>query len=86
MADFWERIWHHLEASAGMLVQFAVLPIAKVLVLCGLGLILTTSCVNILPAPSRRLLSKVNFQYLASYDVLQFVFISLSMLYQSEII
>ena len=43
------------------LLKFAVLPIAKVLVMCALGLLLASSSVNILPAPSRRQLSKVPF-------------------------
>ena len=43
------------------LLKFAVLPIAKVLVMCALGLLLASSTVNILPTPSRRQLSKVSF-------------------------
>ncbi|KAG0611653.1 hypothetical protein M758_7G155600 [Ceratodon purpureus] len=43
------------------LLKFAVLPIAKVLVMCALGLLLASSSVNILPAPSRRQLSKLVF-------------------------
>jgi hypothetical protein len=49
----------HLEISVGNLLEFAVLPIAKVLVLCGFGLAMASPYINILPAQSRRLLSKV---------------------------
>jgi hypothetical protein len=49
----------HLEISFGNLLEFAVLPIAKVLVLCGFGLVMASPYINILPAHSRRLLSKV---------------------------
>jgi hypothetical protein len=45
--------------SATSLLQFALLPIAKVLVLCGFGLSMATPYINILTAPSRRVLSKV---------------------------
>jgi hypothetical protein len=48
-----------LGESLFTLLKFAVLPIAKVLVMCALGLLLASSSVNILPAPSRRQLSKV---------------------------
>jgi hypothetical protein len=54
------RMWLHLEVSAGTLLQFAVLPILKILVLCAFGLGLASSHINILPAASRKLLSKVN--------------------------
>jgi hypothetical protein len=47
----------HLDSSASALVQFGLLPIAKVLVLSGFGLAMANP--YILPAPSRRLLSKV---------------------------
>jgi hypothetical protein len=49
----------HLESSATALVEFGLLPIAKVLVLSGFGLAMANPYINILPAPSRRLLSKV---------------------------
>ncbi|CAM6049362.1 unnamed protein product [Sphagnum compactum] len=51
----------HLEISVGNLLEFAVLPIAKVLVLCGFGLAMASPYINILPALSRRLLSKLVF-------------------------
>ncbi|KAH9563963.1 hypothetical protein CY35_05G151500 [Sphagnum magellanicum] len=51
----------HLEISVGNLLEFAVLPIAKVLVLCGFGLAMASPYINILPAQSRRLLSKLVF-------------------------
>jgi hypothetical protein len=51
----------HLEISVGNLLEFAVLPIAKVLVLCGFGLAMASRYINILPAHSRRLLSKLVF-------------------------
>ncbi len=41
------------------LLKYAVLPIAKVLVMCALGLLLASRSVDILPAASRRTLSKV---------------------------
>lgn len=41
------------------LLKYAVLPIAKVLVMCALGLLLASRSVNILPAPSRKQLSRV---------------------------
>ncbi|CAM6008362.1 unnamed protein product [Sphagnum balticum] len=47
--------------SATSLLQFALLPIAKVLVLCGFGLAMATPYINILTAPSRRVLSKLVF-------------------------
>lgn len=47
--------------SVFTLLKFAVLPIAKVLVMCALGLLLPTRTVNILPANSRKQLSKVRF-------------------------
>jgi predicted permease len=47
--------------SATSLLQFALLPIAKVLVLCGFGLSMATPYINILTAPSRRVLSKLVF-------------------------
>jgi hypothetical protein len=49
----------HLESSATALVEFGLLPIAEVLVLSGFGLAMANPHINILPAPSRRLLSKV---------------------------
>ncbi|CAM6045682.1 unnamed protein product [Sphagnum compactum] len=49
----------HLSPSA--LLEFAVSPIAKVLVLCGFGAAMASPYINILPAPSRRLLSKLVF-------------------------
>ncbi len=49
----------HLESSPTALVEFGLLPIAKVLVLSGFGLAMANPYINILPAPSRRLLSKV---------------------------
>lgn len=45
--------------SIFVLLKFAVLPIAKVLVMCALGLLLASSYIGILPAPSRQQLSKV---------------------------
>ncbi len=48
-----------LEPSATALVEFGLLPIAKLLVLSGFGLAMANPYINILPAPSRRLLSKV---------------------------
>ncbi|CAM6044527.1 unnamed protein product [Sphagnum compactum] len=51
----------HLESSATALVEFGLLPIAKVLVLSGFGLAMANPYINILPAPSRRLLSKLVF-------------------------
>jgi hypothetical protein len=48
-----------LKESVATLLKFAVLPIGKVLVMCALGLLLATKTVNILPATSRRQLSKV---------------------------
>ncbi|CAK9877286.1 unnamed protein product [Sphagnum jensenii] len=51
----------HLEISVGNLLEFAVLPIAKMLVLCGFGLAMASRYINILPAHSRRLLSKLVF-------------------------
>jgi hypothetical protein len=48
-----------LQQSVGTLLKFAVIPIAKVLVMCGLGLLLASSYINILPAPARKQLSKV---------------------------
>lgn len=48
-----------LKESVATLLKFAVLPIGKVLVMCALGLLLATKSVNILPATSRRQLSKV---------------------------
>ncbi|KAH9576199.1 hypothetical protein CY35_01G149800 [Sphagnum magellanicum] len=50
-----------LESSATALVEFGLLPIAKVLVLSGFGLAMANPYINILPAPSRRLLSKLVF-------------------------
>lgn len=50
-----------LKESITTLLKFAVLPIGKVLVMCALGLLLATKSVNILPATSRRQLSKVCF-------------------------
>ncbi|KAG0573074.1 hypothetical protein KC19_VG146600 [Ceratodon purpureus] len=47
--------------SVFTLLKFAVLPIAKVLVMCALGLLLPTRTVNILPANSRKQLSKLVF-------------------------
>ncbi|KAH8971944.1 hypothetical protein BDL97_02G169400 [Sphagnum fallax] len=47
--------------SATSLLQFALLPIAKVLVLCGFGLAMATPYINILTAPSRCVLSKLVF-------------------------
>ena len=55
-----EMIWHHSEESAGTLLQFAVIPVLKILVLCAFGLGLASSHINILPAASRKLLSKVS--------------------------
>lgn len=43
------------------LLKYAVLPIAKVLVMCALGLLLASRSVNILPAPSRKQLSRLVF-------------------------
>lgn len=45
------------------LLKYAVLPIGKVLVMCALGLLLASRPVNILPALSRRQLSKVRFRH-----------------------
>ncbi|CAM6032992.1 unnamed protein product [Sphagnum compactum] len=50
-----------LQQSVGTLLKFAVIPIAKVLVMCGLGLLLASSYINILPAPARKQLSKLVF-------------------------
>jgi len=50
-----------LKESVTTLLKFAVLPIGKVLVMCALGLLLATKTVNILPATSRRQLSKLVF-------------------------
>ncbi|KAG0560135.1 hypothetical protein KC19_10G156700 [Ceratodon purpureus] len=47
--------------SVFTLLKFAVLPIAKVLVMCALGLLLASRTVNILPANSRKQLSKLVF-------------------------
>lgn len=60
MADMIERMWLHLEESAATLLQFAVLPVLKILVLCSFGLALASRKINILPAASRKLLSKVS--------------------------
>jgi hypothetical protein len=49
-------------ASVFTLLKFAVLPIAKVLVMCALGLLLASRSVNILPATSRKQLSKVRYR------------------------
>lgn len=61
MADMIERMWLHLEESAATLLQFAVLPVLKILVLCSFGLALASRKINILPAASRKLLSKLVF-------------------------
>ncbi|XP_024515185.1 protein PIN-LIKES 6 isoform X2 [Selaginella moellendorffii] len=48
--------------SLTRLLQFSVLPIAKVLVMCALGLLMASSYINILNATSRKQLSKLVFQ------------------------
>lgn len=63
VASMFERLLHHLEESATTLLQFAVLPVLKILVLCSFGLGLASPRINILPAASRKILSKVNFRY-----------------------
>eukprot|EP00897_Mesotaenium_endlicherianum_P001909 jgi/Mesen1/1746/ME001390S00745 len=45
--------------SITQILQFAVLPVAKVLLMCGLGLLLATTFVNILTVENRKILSKV---------------------------
>jgi hypothetical protein len=45
--------------SAGTLLQFALLPIGKVFVMCSLGLLMATSYVGILTASARKELTKV---------------------------
>jgi hypothetical protein len=54
-----EVVLQQLHLSPSALLEFAVSPIAKVLVLCGFGAAMASPYINILPAPSRRLLSKV---------------------------
>jgi predicted permease len=61
MAGMIERMWLHLEESATTLLQFAVIPILKILVLCSFGYALASNKINILPAASRKLLSKLVF-------------------------
>ncbi|KAG0566890.1 hypothetical protein KC19_7G095600 [Ceratodon purpureus] len=56
-----ESMWLHLEESAATLLQFAVLPVLKILVLCAFGLGLASSHINILSAPARQILSKLVF-------------------------
>lgn len=65
MAGMIERMWLHLEESATTLLQFAVIPILKILVLCSFGYALASNKINILPEKSRKLLSKVQ-----SYPIL----------------
>jgi len=60
VVSMFERMLHHLDVSAGTLLQFAVLPVLKILILCSFGLGLASQRINILPAASRKLLSKVN--------------------------
>ncbi|KAJ7560645.1 hypothetical protein O6H91_04G138700 [Diphasiastrum complanatum] len=47
--------------SLARLLQFSVLPIAKVLVMCSLGLLMATSWINILSPSVRKQLSKLVF-------------------------
>jgi predicted permease len=56
-----EVVLQQLHLSPSALLEFAVSPIAKVLVLCGFGAAMASPYINILPAPSRRLLSKLVF-------------------------
>lgn len=48
-----------LSESAATLLSFALLPIAKVFVMCALGLLMATSYIGILNAPARKQLTKV---------------------------
>lgn len=48
-----------LSESAGAVLQFALLPIAKVFVMCALGLLMATPYIGILTAPARKQLTKV---------------------------
>lgn len=54
-------VFFHLDASVTTLLQFSVLPILKILVLCSFGLVLASRRINVIPAASRKLLSKVKF-------------------------
>lgn len=54
------RVYQQFEESATTLLQFAVVPVLKILILCAFGLGLASSYVNILPAQCRKLLSKVS--------------------------
>ena len=53
----------HLGSTDGdpfaKLLQFSILPVAKVLLMCFLGFLMATSYVGILTAENRRILSKV---------------------------
>nr|XP_024396348.1 protein PIN-LIKES 6-like isoform X2 [Physcomitrium patens] len=55
------RVYQQFEESATTLLQFAVVPVLKILILCAFGLGLASSYVNILPAQCRKLLSKLVF-------------------------
>ncbi|CAM6088544.1 unnamed protein product [Calypogeia fissa] len=50
-----------LSESAATLLQFALLPIAKVFVMCALGLLMATSYIGILTASARMQLTKLVF-------------------------
>ena len=57
------RAMMHLGSTDGdpfaKLLQFSILPVAKVLLMCFLGFLMATSYVGILTAENRRILSKV---------------------------
>ncbi|GJP33622.1 hypothetical protein CLOM_g18139 [Closterium sp. NIES-68] len=49
------------EGAFARLLQFAILPVAKVLIMCSLGLLMATDYVGILTAENRKILSKLVF-------------------------